>query len=320
MAGSPLSLRLGLAGACGLLLVGGIAGAATVDGGKDEAPPTGEALASNDTIAPGATGDGAAQGVAPVPGAADAPTTSIAPAGEATTTTAGGAVAAATTTTRARSGGSGTPGPLVAPKPGAYAYENTTTSASGTTTDRSTTTVEAAGTEGATTIQAVTIALALGSQQAVARNTVAWSTAGGAVVRRSLITVSGLGQLDCTWQPAFAQYAGGLAVGAAWSFDTRCAGKVQGIDATIQQRAARKVTGTAQIAAPGGTVPTWTIADDTTIVVTTPFGPTTVRTVGTQQLAPSLGLPVRTESTIESRMGASAPDSSKVVTKLVARP
>jgi len=209
----------------------------------------------------------------------------------------------------------------MAPKVGTYTYDTTSTPARGTRTAPTTTKVEAAGTEGATTIQAVTVALDLGGQQAMARNTVAWGTA-GAVVRRSVITFSAGGsqQIDCVWQPAFAQYAGALAVGRTWSFDTRCAAQIQGFDVTVQQRATRRVTAAAQVAGPSGAVATWTIADDTTLTVTTPIGVATVHTVGTQSLAPSLGLPVRTEARVDSSAPGSAPEQSTLSTKLVAGP
>jgi len=210
----------------------------------------------------------------------------------------------------------------VAPKPGDYAYEATSVSSSGTRTDRATTKVEAAGTEGPTTLQTITIPLDLGGQQAVARNTVAWSAA-GAFVRRSVISFTAFGQpqqLDCVWQPAFPQYPGRLAVDDVWSFDTGCSGKIQGFDVTIQQRATRRVTAAAQVAIRSGSVATWTIADDTTLVLNSPIGVATVRTVGTQSLAPSLGLPVRTEAKVESSTAGSAPERSTLTTKLVALP
>jgi len=210
---------------------------------------------------------------------------------------------------------------VVAPKPGDYAYESTTTSPAGPRTERATTKVEAAGTEGPATILAVTVPLDLGGQQAVARSTVAYSA--GAVVRRSVITINAFGQpqqLDCVWQPAFAQYAGGLAIGKTWSFDTRCTGKVAGFDVSVQQRASRKVTGAALVAAPGGPVATWTIADDTTIVVTSPLGVGSVHMVGTQSLAPSLGLPVQTSAEVTASMAGSAPSQSTLATRLVGRP
>jgi hypothetical protein len=312
-------LRIALAGASGLLLLGGIAGAVTVDEEPDQDGPS-EALAPNETTPDPLPG---LDTVAPVPfpGASGAETTATTAAAGATTTAAAGQ-AATTTTAAARGGAAAKPGALVAPKPGDYAYDATTTSPSGSRTDRTTTKVEAAGTEGATTIQAITIPLDLGGQQALTRNTVAWGSA-GAVVRRSLVTITAFGQpqqIDCAWQPAFPQYAGALAVGRAWSFTTRCAAQVQGVAVTIEQRASRKVTGAAAVVGPAGSVATWTIADDTTVVVTTPFGPASVRTVGTQQLAPSLGLPVSSTSEVEARMGASAPEKSTVTTKLVGLP
>ncbi len=308
-------VRLLLAGACGLLLLGGVAGAVVVDE-DDGGPAASGALAPDDstTTTVGAGGEV----VAPVPLGPDGVTTTVAGAAPSTSAPAPGV--AATTTTTVRAGRPATPGPLVAPRAGDYAYEATSTSPSGSRTDRSTTKVEVAGAEGATTIQAITIPLDLGGQQATARNTVAWN--GAATVRRSVITVAALGgqQVDCVWQPAFLQYAGGLAVGKTWTFSTRCAGKIGNIDVTIEQRATRKVTAAATVAGPAGSVATWTIADDTTVVITSPLGAGTVRTVGTQSLAPSLGLPVKSESTVEARMGGSPPERSTVTTNLVALP
>ena len=320
MALPPLSPRLVLAGCTGLLLLGGIAGAATVSG-PEKTSTTPEVVASDDTVAP-VPGDLPAGGQpATVPAGAEpgpAPTTTGAPA----TTTAPAGGTARTTTTAGRRGASGAPGPLVAPRPGAYVYESTTSGSTGSRTDQLTTRVEAAGTEGAATIQAVTIPLDLAGQRADARNTVAWSGSGGAVVRRSVISGAVLGQeqLDCVWQPAFAQYAPGLSVGKTWTFATRCAGKIQGFDVILEQRATRRVTGTASVPGPAGPVATWTIADDTTVLVTSPLGATSVRTVGTQQLAPSLGLPLRTESKVEATMGGGAPQQSTVTTRLVSLP
>jgi hypothetical protein len=312
--------RLLLAGATGLLLLGGIAGAATVDPDEEKAEVP-EAVGSTDTsVAAPEAPPGETVAPAPVPGAPpDVGASTTATTAAATATTA----AAGRTTTSARSaGGPAAPGALVAPKVGGYAYEATTTSASGQPqTNRTTTTVESVGTEGSNTIQTVTIPLDLGGQQATARNTVAWGSS-GAVVRRSVISASALGaqQIDCAWQPPFAQYAGGLAVGKTWTYDTRCTGKLGALDVTVEQRATRKVTAAATVTGPAGAVATWTIADDTTVVVTTPFGATSVRTFGTQQLAPSLGVPVRSEMTVEARMGGASPERSTVTTKLVSLP
>jgi hypothetical protein len=311
--------RAVLAGCIGLLLLGGVAGAATVDDGSGPARPT-SALAPGDTAAPADASTtvvpAGTDPLAPVPGAAGAATTGS------TAAPAAGAPGGATTTTptTARAGRSSAPGALTPPKPGEYAYDSTSTSPSGSSTERTTTKVEAAGTEGGSTVQAVTVALDVGGQQATARNTVVWGA--GALVRRSLITIT-FGQpqqLECAWQPAFAQYAGPLAVGQAWSYDTRCAGKVQGLDVAIRQQASRRVTGTAQVAAPGGTVPTWTIADDTTLTVTSPIGAGTVHMVGTQSLAPSLGLPVRTSATVDAGRTGAPPERSTVTTRLVSTP
>jgi len=149
---------------------------------------------------------------------------------------------------------------------------------------------------------------------------VAWN--GGATVRRSIITVAALGnqQLDCTWQPAFLQYAGGLAVGKTWSYSSRCAGKIGGIDVTIDQKATRKVTGASSFAGPAGTVATWTIADDTTLALQSPLGPATVHMVGTQSLAPSIGLLVRTDAKVTASAQGSPPEQSTLTTTLVALP
>jgi hypothetical protein len=316
MAAGALPFRVALGVVCGLLLLGGIAGAALVE--EDEGKRT-----------PAAAGTPAADEVttttaAAAPGATAPPTTL---GGAVTTVTTAGAAgtsptrAGATTTAAAPRPGSSAPGALVAPKPGAYVYESTSTGSSGSRTDRTTTTVEAAGTEGAATLQNVTIPLDLGGMQATARNTVVWSNA-GAVVRRSLITVTSLNgaQLDCAWQPPFAQYAGGLAVGKTWSFTTSCAGKIGAIDVQIEQQATRKVTGSTTVAGPAGQVAVWTIADDTTVVITSPLGAGSARTTGTQQLAPSLGLPVSTDMRAEARQAGQPPQVSTVKTKLVTLP
>lgn len=310
--------RLALAGFIGLVLVGGIAAVATVDSASDEPAE----VATNGTVpeTPAEGTDPSSTTLAAIPTDLAPGTTAVittAPAGGATITTTAARRGRTTTTTASPGARPVTPGPLVAPKVGDYAYE-TTTSSGGGRTDRTPIKVEAAGTEGSDTVRAVTVPLALGSQQALTRNTVAFGPS-GAVVRRSVITADLLGpqQIDCVWQPPFAQYAGGLAVGTQWSFTTRCVVKVQGFDVTVEQRATRKVTAAVSVAGPAGAVATWTIADDTTIVVTSPFGEQTVRSVGTQQLAPSLGLPVRTEATIEARMGAGAPETTTVTTKLV---
>lgn len=313
---SSLTPRAVLAGCTGLLLLGGIAGAATVDPGSDGDKPK-SASAPGDTSQPGDTAPPPALGgpetLPPVTAAPGRVTT-------ATTSAARGTPAAGATTTTTRAGRSTAPGPLVPPKAGDYVYEATSTSPSGTKTERTTTRVEPGGTEGPATIQAVTIPLDLGGQRAVARNTVAWN--GGALVRRSIITAAALGQqqLDCVWQPAFLQYAANLAVGQSWSFDTRCSGKIQGFDITIQQRATRRVTGTAQVAGPAGAVATWTVADDTSWVLTSPLGVATVHMVGTMALAPSIGLPVRSEARVEASSAGSPPEQSTLTTKLVALP
>lgn len=320
MAAGALPVRLALAAACGLLLLGGIAGAAIVDEddvkGRDSAggvPAANELTTTEASVAPGGV-------TAPTSAAAPGAVTTVTSGGAAATTGAAGQ-SGITTTTRARRGRSAAPGALVAPKPGAYVYEATTTSSSGTRTDRTTTSVEAAGSEGAATIQAVTIPIDFGGMQATARNTVSWSSA-GAVVRRSVITVTSLGgqQFDCAWQPPFPQYAGGLMVNKAWSYTTSCVGKIGGFDVTIEQRASRKIIGSTTVDGPAGQVATWSIADDTTVVVTSPLGAGSVRTTGTQQLAPSLGLPIRTETKAEASQAGQPPQQSTVTTKLVTLP
>lgn len=321
MAAGALPVRLALAAACGLLLLGGIAGAAIVDedDGKtgDSAggiPAANELTTTEAPVAPGGV-------TTPTSAAAPGAMTTVTSGGAAATTGAAGPGGITTTTTRARRGRSAAPGALAAPKPGAYVYEATTTSSSGTRTDRTTTGVEAAGSEGAATIQAVTIPIDFAGMQATARNTVSWSPA-GAVVRRSVITVTSLGgqQLDCAWQPPFPQYAGGLMVNKAWSYTTSCTGKIGGVDVTIEQRASRKVTGSTTVDGPAGQVATWSIADDTTVVVTSPLGAGSIRTTGTQQLAPSLGLPIRTETKAEASQMGQPPQQTTVTTRLVTLP
>jgi len=286
MAAPALPFRLVLAGATGLLLLGGVVAVATVDDDDDgdatiEAAPAARSEEATATIAPAPAPDPAPETVPGPPGTAATASTAAAASGPTTTLASAGRT---TTTAKPRAGA--VPGALVAPKVGAYGYDATTTSGGGApSTSRVTVTVEGAGLEGSTTLQDISIPTDQLGQRTIIRSRVAWGPA-GAVVRRS----QAMGA-DCLWQPAWPQYVGGLKLGRSWSYDTRCSVTTP-VQATIERRGTRQVTGTQTIDAAGRSVATWTIAVDETTVFTTTLGVFSVRSVGTEQLAPSLGLPV----------------------------
>lgn len=297
--------RVVLAGATGLLLVGGVAAAFTVDD-STEVDTVADARSgtpdeASSTTLQGGSVDGAA---APVPAAPDAVTTPSTGPTEPTTTASG----QGTTTTTGRSGASGALGALMVPKVGLYSYDSTSSSSGrAASTSKATVIVEAAGTEGATTLQDITLP---SEQLGPIRNRVAWG-ASGAIVRRS--QASGV---DCAWKPEWPQYVGALKVGKAWNYDTRCPVTTP-IQGTVERRGSRRVTGTQTVTAAGRQLATWTIAVDETTVITTALGANTIRSVGTEQLAPSIGLPVvKTESV----SGTSVPPGSTSTQKLTALP
>ena len=311
MATPALPFRLALAGASALLLVGGIVGVVTVD---EEDVATDEAAPAASEEAPPTTGapllpDPAPLPVPAAPGDPAGPTTAAAAAAADPTTTA--RPPATTVAGRSRAAARTAPGPLVAPKVGAYAYDATTSSGGAApSTSRITVTVEAAGSEGATTLQDISIPTDQLGQRTTIRSRVAWG-ASGAIVRRS----QAMGA-DCVWQPAWPQYAGGLKVGRSWSYDTRCAVTTP-VQATVERRGSRKVTGTQTVDAAGRSVATWTVAVDETTVITTALGVVSVRSVGTEQLAPSLGVPV---SKTESLSGTGIAPGTTSSVKLVSLP
>jgi hypothetical protein len=118
------------------------------------------------------------------------------------------------------------------------------------------------------------------------------------------------------WQPAWPQYVSGLKVGRSWSYDTRCTVTAP-VQATIERRGSRRVTATQTVDAAGRSLPTWTIAVDETTTITTTLGVITVRSVGTEQLAPSLGVPV---SKTEALSGTGIPPGSTSSLKLISLP
>ncbi len=308
MSTPALPFRLVLAGASGLLLLGGVVGAVTLDDGDavgEEATPAASSEEPSTTLA------------APVdtvpallPAAPEGVTTSTTGAVAGPGTTAVGA-GRATTMTSGRRGATGVPGPLMAPKVGAYGYDATTSSSGGApSTSRVTVTVEAAGSEGATTLQDISIPTDQLGQRTTIRSRVAWGPA-GAIVRRSQAAGA-----DCSWQPAWPQYAGGLKVGRAWTYDTRCSVTMP-VQATVERRGSRQVTGTQTVDVAGRSVATWTIAVDETTVISTTLGAITVRSVGTEQLAPSLGVPV---TKTESLTGTGIPPGSTSTQKLATLP
>ncbi len=284
-----LPFRLVLAGATGLLLLGGVVAAVTVDE-DDTASSVGvvDAPGPDDTASPTSVTEPAvdlplAGAPLSVPGPTTDPPAAVPPGPSSTATTRAGR---ATTTTAARPGAAAAPGPLVAPKVGRYGYDATGSAGS----SRVTVTVEAAGTEGADTLQDITIPTDQLGPRTDIRSRVAWGPA-GAIVRRSQAAGG-----DCGWQPPWPQYQGGLTVGKAWSYDTRCTVTMP-VQATIERRGNRRVTGSQTVEVAGRRVATWTLAVDETTILTTLFGVITVRSIGTEQLAPSLGVPVaRTEA------------------------
>jgi len=284
-----LPFRLILAGATGLLLLGGVVAAVTVD--EEE---TASSVGVVDLPGPDGTSSSTSVTEPPVdlpvigseaPGAAPGPTTdpaaAVPPGPSSTAATKAGRTTTTPTTTAARPGAAAAPGPLVAPKVGSYGYDSTGSAGS----SRVTVTVEAAGTEGADTLQDITIPSDQLGQRTSIRSRVAWGPA-GAIVRRSQAAGA-----DCGWQPPWPQYQGGLAVGKAWSYDTRCTVTMP-VQATIERRGDRRVTGSQTVEVAGRRLATWTLAVDETTILTSPFGVITVRSIGTEQLAPSLGVPV----------------------------
>jgi len=311
-----LPFRLVLAGATGLLLLGGVVAAVTVDEeetdssvGVADSPGSDGTSSSTSVTEPPVDLPLLGSGAPPVaPGSTTDPPAAVPPGPSSTATTRAGR---ATTTTAARSGAAAAPGPLVAPKPGAYGYD-ATSSADGTapSTSKTTITVESAGTEGADTLQDITIPTEQLGQRTTIRSRVAWGPA-GAIVRRSQAAGG-----DCGWQPPWPQYEGGLTVGKTWSYDTRCSVTTP-VQATIERRGTRRVTGTQVVEVAGRRVATWTLAVDETTLITTVFGPISVRSVGTEQLAPSLGVPV---AKVEALSGTGVASGSRSTLTLVALP
>jgi len=306
-----LPFRLVLAGATGLLLLGGIVAAVNVDEGNRGSDEVGS------DMAPVASGQETSTTLAP---AIDVPTSLVAPAPDAVTSSTTAAAAAgtvrtgqATTTSTAKpkSRSSATPGPLVAPQVGAYQYDATTSSSGGApSTSRVSITVEAAGAEGATTLQDISIPTDQLGPRTTIRSRVAWSSM-GAIVRRSQAAGG-----DCTWQPPWPQYVGDLRPGREWTYSTRCTVTTP-VQATIERRGSRRVTGSQTVDAAGGAVATWTVAVDETTTITTTLGVFTVQSVGTERLAPSLGVPL--EKT-ESLSGTGIAPGTTSTLKLVSLP
>ncbi|MEO5678533.1 MAG: hypothetical protein ABIS47_02585 [Acidimicrobiales bacterium] len=310
MATPALPFRLALAGATGLLLLGGIAAAVTVD---DSTSPTSSgppATTGGDNTSTTLAQAGPDEStVLTVPEAPDplTPTTTAAagPAAGPATTAAG----RGTTTTAGRRATGGAPGPLVAPKVGSYGYDATSTSGGGApSTTRTAVTVEAAGTDGPATLQDITIPTDQLGQRTNIRSRVAWGPA-GAIVSRSQAAGG-----DCMWQPAWPQYVGDLKVGRSWTYDTRCSVTAP-VQATIERRGSRRVTASQTVGVAGTSVATWAIDVDETTVITTPLGVLTLRSVGTEQLAPSLGVPVtKTEALSGTGVSPGSTSSLKLVT------
>jgi len=102
------------------------------------------------------------------------------------------------------------------------------------------------------------------------------------------------------WKPPWARYVADLAVGRSWSYDTHLMGwmppasghNAPGTTFDMHLKGTRRVTGTQVVAVAGQPVPIWTIEIDETLVMPLVGLTTTLRTVATEQLAPSIGVPV----------------------------
>lgn len=289
MVAPALAVRLAVAGACGVLLAGGIVAALTVE--EDPPASLGVVDGSTESSSPAQPTDPPEEAPAtvptgPAPAAGGPATGPVDPLPAAPGTTATTRAGRATTSTTVRTRATAAPGPLVAPKVGSYGYDATTASGGAVpSTSRATVTVDAAGSEGVDTLQDITIPTDQLGQRTSIRSRVAWGPA-GAIVRRSQAAGG-----DCGWQPPWPQYEGDLRVGKAWSYDTRCSVTTP-VQATIERRGSRRVTGSMALDVAGRPVATWTLAVDETTVITSIFGVISVRSTGTEQLAPSLGLPV----------------------------
>jgi hypothetical protein len=297
MATRSLARRVVLPGWTAVVLLGGIVGSVTIE--PDAAPAARPAAVSARGGA--APSDTAAK--SPVAPAGSAPTTAAATEaagvtaapGPAPTTPAPGAAAVSA------AGAADGPGQTTPPPPGTYRYHQTTTGSDGKSTDRDrTTTLTRVGQDGDSIVQHLTLPFSTGTGEASATATVAWGPK-GVIVREWVLRLFG-GSFTCDWGPDYSQYPPTLAVGATWTVDTSCSGKVSGgqldgMDATMHQKGSQKITGTKAEQAAGHSVPTWTITGSVDIELTSGGISGTTHTEGSEQYAPSLGVPASADGT-----------------------
>lgn len=266
-----------MAGVAGLVVLGG-AGTALLGGQRAGIQGAGSAARPE---VPSTT----------APTLAPAPTPSLA-APETTSTTAA-PTTAPPTTAPATTVPVLQPGPLTAPKVGAYVYDVISGGVTRKGDANSTIEVRSLPHEGATAVRTVQVPPYLTPEQGTVVSTVAWGQA-GATERASNMVPRGV------WQAPWLRYVKDLAVGRSWSYDTHLRGTMEpfpgdpgpGITFDFHLRGRRQVTGTQTVTVAGRQVPTWTIEIDETLVMPLVGVTRTLRTNATEQLAPSIGLPV----------------------------
>jgi hypothetical protein len=197
------------------------------------------------------------------------------------------------------------PGPAAAettpPAAGSYSYRETSTGPDGKPGERDrTTTTTRVGQDGDALVQHVTVSVSTGSGEATARATVRWGPQ-GVITTEWVVRLYG-GSFTCDWQTDVVQYPAHLAVGVAWVVNSTCAGKVQGgqldgTDAAMRMKGTRKVTGTVVEQSPRP-VGTWTVAAVSDLELTAAGLGAVTHTDGTEQYAPSLGVPTSSQATV----------------------
>lgn len=189
------------------------------------------------------------------------------------------------------------PGRPIVPRSGTYTYERTRTTADGTETETTDTTVERlSGDE-----RAGRLRIAMDSEQGRLTNT-ATSSDDGLLVERSVID-SPLGEVDCDWQPDWL-YHGAFVEGGTWTVDTSCSDTATGLEVDIALTGSGRIVGYEDIEVAGATVTAW-VVETTTVTEFTVTSPTlngTQRseTVSRSWVDPSLGMQVRGESRSDS--------------------
>jgi hypothetical protein len=274
MARRSTAVRLALPTWIGLQTIVGLVGAATVEPDRD--PPEHAVLRPASVLDPAAAA-GSVTAAPPTTPASTAPPPPepAAPAG---------------------------PGQSAPPAPGLYRYRQTTTGTDGKAKESErTTTATRVGQDGDDLVERVTAPFTTGSGESSAVALVGWGPK-GVTAREWVVRLYG-GSFTCDWQPDYQQYPAQLAAGASWSFETTCTGKVQGgqldgMDATMRQKGTRKVTGTKTEQVGGRGVETWTVTGVLDLELAAAGLGGITRTEGTEQYAPSLGLPTSSDTTV----------------------